>query len=84
MEVVKHSSPSSLKAYGIKYEQIELIENNFDIKKIQERLKKTRCKISRNTKIQRIFNKKKFNDRKNRKSDKSNQRSKQTSNNNGR
>lgn len=39
------SSPSSLKAYGIKYEQIELIENNFDIKKIQERLKKQDVKL---------------------------------------
>ena len=34
------SSPSSLKAYGINYEQIELIENDFDIKTIQERLKR--------------------------------------------
>ena len=33
-------SPSSLKAYGIKYEQIELKENEFDIQKIQERLQK--------------------------------------------
>ena len=33
-------SKSSLKAFGIKYEQIELVENDFDIKTIQERLKK--------------------------------------------
>ena len=28
---VENPSPSSLKAFGIKYEQIELIENDFDI-----------------------------------------------------
>ena len=39
------TSPSSLKAYGIKYEQIELIENDFDIKTIQERLKKQDVKL---------------------------------------
>ena len=39
------SSPSSLKAYGINYEQIELIENDFDIKTIQERLKQQNVKL---------------------------------------
>ena len=39
------SSPSSLKAYKIKYEQIELIENDFDIKTIQERLNKKDVKL---------------------------------------
>ena len=39
------SSPSSLKAYGINYEQIELIENDFDIKTIQERLKQQDVKL---------------------------------------
>ena len=34
----ENASKSSLKSYGIKYEQIELIENEFDIPKIQERL----------------------------------------------
>lgn len=38
-------SSSSLKAYGIKYEQIELIENDFDLKAIQERLKKQDVKL---------------------------------------
>ena len=38
-------SKSSLKAFGIKYEQIELIENDFDIKTIQERLKKQDVKL---------------------------------------
>jgi len=39
------SSPSSLKAYGVNYEQIELIENDFDIKTIQERLKQQDVKL---------------------------------------
>ena len=39
------TSPSSLRAYGIKYEQIELIENDFDIKSIQERLNKQDVKL---------------------------------------
>lgn len=39
------SSQSSLKAYGIKYEQIELIDDDFNIKKIQERLKKQDVKL---------------------------------------
>ena len=34
----KEVSKSSLKAYGIEYEQIDLIDNDFDIQKIQERL----------------------------------------------
>lgn len=34
------SSQSSLKAYGVKYEQIELIDDDFNIKQIQERLEK--------------------------------------------
>ena len=38
-------SKSSLKTFGIKYEQIELIENDFDIKSIQERLKKQDVKL---------------------------------------
>lgn len=42
---VNNSSPSSLKSYGVKYEQIELIENDFDIKKIQERLKRQDVKL---------------------------------------
>lgn len=36
---------SSLKSYGVKYEQIELKENDFDIPKIQERLK-GKCKAN--------------------------------------
>ena len=38
-------SLSSLKAYGIKYEQIDLIENNFDTSKIVERLAKKDIKL---------------------------------------
>ena len=38
-------SKSSLKAFGIKYEQIELVENDFDIKTIQERLKKQNVRL---------------------------------------
>ena len=36
---------SSLKAYGIKYEQIDLIENKFDIEKIKQRLSKNDVKL---------------------------------------
>ena len=38
-------SKSSLKAYGIEYEQIDLIENDFDIEKIAERLSKQDIKL---------------------------------------
>lgn len=41
----KEESKSSLKAYGIKYEQIELVNNEFDITSIQERLKKKDVKL---------------------------------------
>ncbi len=41
----KEESKSSLKAYGIKYEQIELVNNDFDIATIQERLKKKDIKL---------------------------------------
>ncbi len=36
---------SSLKSYGIKYEQIDLINNNFDKEKIIERVKKKNVKL---------------------------------------
>ena len=36
----KEQSKSSLKAFGIKYEQIELINDDFDIKKIKQRVAK--------------------------------------------
>ena len=36
---------SSLKSFGIKYEQIDLIDNDFDYEKIQERLSNTKSKI---------------------------------------
>lgn len=41
----KDVSKSSLKAYGVKYEQIELIENDFNIPEIKERLKKQDVKL---------------------------------------
>lgn len=41
----KEESKSSLKSYGINYEQIELIDNDFDIKKIQERVSKKDIKL---------------------------------------
>ena len=41
----KEESKSSLKSYNIKYEQIDLINNDFDIKKIQERLSKKDIKL---------------------------------------
>lgn len=36
---------SSLKAFGVNYEQIDLIDNEFDIPSIQERLKKSKVKV---------------------------------------
>ncbi len=36
---------SSLRSYGVKYEQIELIENEFNVEKIKERLKKNDIKL---------------------------------------
>ena len=39
------NSTQSLKASGIKYEQIDLIDNNFDTKKIVERLKRKDVKL---------------------------------------
>ena len=36
---------SSLKSFGIKYEQIDLIDNDFDYARIQERLSNTKSKI---------------------------------------
>ena len=41
----KEVSKSSLKAFDVKYEQIELINNEFDIEKIQERLKENNVKL---------------------------------------
>lgn len=41
----KEVNESSLKAYGVKYEQIELVNNDFDIKKIQDRLSKKDVKL---------------------------------------
>lgn len=38
-------NPSSLKAYGVKYEQIDLINNQFDEEKIINRLKKGNVKL---------------------------------------
>ena len=38
-------SPSSLKAYNISYEQIDLVDNNFDISKIIERVSKKDIKL---------------------------------------
>lgn len=43
--VGKEESKSSLKAYGIKYEQIDLINNDFNIEAICERLKKNDVKL---------------------------------------
>ena len=38
-------NPSSLKAYGVKYEQIDLVDNKFDEEKIINRLKKGNVKL---------------------------------------
>ena len=36
---------SSLKAFGVNYEQIDLVNNKFDIQKIQERLKRSKVRL---------------------------------------
>ena len=41
----KEVSESSLKAFGIHYEQIELVNNDFDLEKIKERLSKQDIKL---------------------------------------
>ena len=41
----ENPSPSSLKSYGINYEQIDLVDNNFDISKIIERVSKKDIKL---------------------------------------
>ena len=41
----KEVSESSLKAFGIHYEQIELVNNDFDIETIKERLSKNNVKL---------------------------------------
>lgn len=38
-------NPSSLKAFGVKYEQIDLIDNKFDLKSIKERVMKNDIKV---------------------------------------
>ena len=38
-------NPSSLKSFNIKYQQIDLINNDFDYKKIEETLKKEKIKL---------------------------------------
>ena len=43
--ISKEESKSSLKTYGIKYEQIELVENDFDIEAIKERFAKQDVKL---------------------------------------
>ena len=41
----KNPSPSSLKAYGIKYEQIDLVDNEFNVEKIIQRISKKDIKL---------------------------------------
>ena len=43
--ISKEQSKSSLKEFGVKYEQIELINNDFDIEKIKERVSKQDIKL---------------------------------------
>lgn len=38
-------NPSSLKSFGVLYEQIDLVDDSFDIPRIQECLKKTKVKV---------------------------------------
>ncbi|MGM9834968.1 MAG: aminotransferase class I/II-fold pyridoxal phosphate-dependent enzyme [Bacilli bacterium] len=39
------NNPSSLASFGIKYDQIDLKDNDFDIKEIQKRLQKSKVKV---------------------------------------
>ena len=41
----ENPSKSSLKAYGVKYEEIDLLNDEFDVQKIQERLAKNDIKL---------------------------------------
>ena len=41
----KHQSKSALKAFGIKYEQIDLVKNDFDVDSISDRLLKKDVKL---------------------------------------
>ena len=43
--ISKEQSKSSLKEFGVKYEQIDLINNDFDIEKIKERVSKQDIKL---------------------------------------
>ncbi len=43
--ISKENSKSSLKEFGVKYEQIELINNDFDIEKIKNRVSKKDIKL---------------------------------------
>ena len=43
--ISKENSKSSLKEFGVKYEQIELINNDFDIEKIKNRVSKKDMKL---------------------------------------
>ena len=43
--ISKEQSKSSLKEFGVNYEQIELLNNDFDIEKIKERLSKQDIKL---------------------------------------
>lgn len=43
--ISNEQSKSSLKEFGVKYEQIELINDDFDIKKIKERISKNDIKL---------------------------------------
>ncbi len=43
--ISKEKSKSSLKEFGVKYEQIDLIDNDFDIKSIKERISKKDIKL---------------------------------------
>ena len=66
---------SSLKSFGIKYDQIELINDDFDYEKIREYISKTQVKIVYTT-FKRLFNKKKYISRKIRKISKTYKRNK--------
>ncbi len=43
--ISKEESKSSLKSFGVKYEQIELVEDDFDVKAIEERVAKKDIKL---------------------------------------
>jgi len=65
---------SSLKSLGIKYEQIDLTENEFDIEKIKQRVSERKYQINNDSAFKRLYIKKKFFNRKTKRNNISNKK----------